>query len=576
MINRFTALLSALSGVLIGSPIAKYAPVSENAFDVGTTNVFYDLACLHGDTDGDGALSDSEYSSFSIDSLAPDSSKMENDSFRFLGFLPASNGRMFFYSWTKGSLQDSSTSYLLSYRDSVTPDSSGTGYINDALKYAQSTFVNQYVGTSGYFTKFRFDYNYPSQSTYRIKAEHFRAENNGSAFVDEEISRDGELFYDSSYATENAVALYFGKNTYSITGIIDGYLAVEDQSSSLFPNPYKGDDGIESASELSYFFFNFDDSSYSVDDIESVSYRGNKRTYTANIMSHGFYAANTYGTSESQGNSIFYTGTYQDLIDNPGNASQADRGGANNSKYADYKDFASDVSVESFSGTTKHGIGTVIQTDTKNYVLWKSVIRRQSSFDSIVKIADVDKNYSGDDYANFRSFIKAGDHTSYTWAYLVTDSVSGDAPYNKRTKLSHTLYESLDETKINFPYSYSVQQIYDTKTLCHDYEEVVTLFMHVVKDDQTYRINVINNPQSVRKYYLVGYPAPTLADIVGEKTREWWEDIADWFGNLWENNQKVFWILIAVACVVVLMIIWGFIVRLVRWAKGEPRYRNRK
>lgn len=571
MINRFTALLSALSGVLIGSPIAKYAPVPESAFDVGTTNVFYDLACLYGDANGDGKLSDEEYTSFSIDSLAPDSSKMESESFRFLGFLPATNGRMFFYSWTQATLQDSNASYLLSYRDAVTPDSSGSGYQNDTLKYAQAAFVNQYVGTSGYFTKFRFDYSYPSQTNYRIKAEHFKAEKNGSPFVDEEINRDGELFYDSSYATENAVSLYFGKDTYSITGIIDGYLAVQDQSSSLFPDPYKGGDGIDSAMELSYFFFNFDDSSFSVDDIESVSYRGNKRTYTANLMSHGSFSANSSGTHMTEGVSVFYTGTYKDLINNPGNASQTSRGGYENSAWATYVDHATDVSVASFSGTTKHGIGTVTQKDTKDYGLFTSVIRRKSSFESIVKVTDVDTKYPGDDYKNFRNFIKEGDHSRYTWAYLVTDAVEGQAPYDTRRKLAHKQVATLNEVNRAFPYTHSYDSIYCTTTLCHDYEEVVTLFMHVVKDDKSYQIKVINDPQSVRNYYLIGYPAPTLADIVGTRTKQWWEDIADWFGNLWEKNQKVFWILIAVAGVVVLMIVWGFLVRLVRWAKGGSR-----
>lgn len=570
MISRFTAFLSVLTGLTVGSPIARHAPVPETAFDVGATNVFYDLACLKGDANGDGKLSDSEYSSFRIDSLAPSSSRMEDEDFRFLGFLPADRGRMFFYTWTPSSLEDSSASYLLSYRDSVTPLSSGDGYANDNLKYAQSVFVNQYSGTTGYFTKFRFDYAYPSQDTYRIKAEHFTAEAKGSR-ISQDIVRDGELFFDSSYTTENAVSLYFGKDTYPITGIIDGYLAVEDQTSSWIYCPVTGGDGVNSALELSYFFFNFDDKAFSVDDIESVSYQGKKRTYTAHLYSHGYsWTDMDSGAFDfSNGVSSFYTGTYRDLVENPGNASLQSRRGEGNKEYATYKDYASDVSVEAFQGTTEHGIRTIMQKDTVHVIFSSEVIRRQSSFDSIVKIADVDSKYPGDEYSNFRNFIKESDHTTYTWAYLVSDAVSGDSPSDTRTKLDHSQVKEIER-----PLDGSIQRvdtIWETKTLCHDYEEVVTLFMHVVKDDQHYRISVINNPQSVRKYFLVGYPAPTIADIIGIRAKEWWEDIAEWFGKLWEKNRTISIVILAVIAAVIFLFVCGLVVRLVRWAKGGSR-----
>ena len=116
-----------------------------------------------------------------------------------------------------------------------------------------------------------------------------------------------------------------------------------------------------------------------------------------------------------------------------------------------------------------------------------------------------------------------------------------------------------------------VDTIWETKTLCHDYEEVVTLFMHVVKDDQHYRISVINNPQSVRKYFLVGYPAPTIADIIGIRVKEWWEDIAEWFGKLWEKNRTISIVILAVIAAVIFLFVCGLVVRLVRWAKGGSR-----
>lgn len=67
----------------------------------------------------------------------------------------------------------------------------------------------------------------------------------------------------------------------------------------------------------------------------------------------------------------------------------------------------------------------------------------------------------------------------------------------------------------------------------------------------------------MRSVTTIGYPAPTPAEVVIDAIA----DPSNW--PEWLRNLVI--VLLCVVAVVLFMILWGFLVRLVRWAKGKKR-----
>lgn len=568
-----TALLSTVLGLQLGLPVSHaFFANSQSVYDPLTYNVVYDLKALYGDSDGDGKLTEQEYQDFDIDRLAPEEGALDQ-SFRFLGFNPASDDRMVFYLFSDSDrITADDAVYLLSYRNSVTPSSDGQGYQNDVVKYSSATLLNTYSSVRGTFCKFLVSDYVPMKNgdSMRIEAVSFQEMSGGKTVLEKSID-DSELFYSSDYSS-GILNTYFAGHTYRITGVVDMMLATTEQVSSqshfFFIPLEEKQTYVSEAREIPYFFFDFDDSEFKVDEIQSVTYQ-----YYMNYFTHTHYYRSTISMKDgkfgdpSSGWEGIYTGRYGDTQETlegykyDVKLGEVDKTGYDDLTWTTYSDRADVYRTEFRKATTHSGITEIRQTD--KLVGWGDIspVVRKYQIGNIVNVANLDSDFpESETTSEFRKFIKADDHLKYSWAYGILDS-----DYRRKV----TGQDTVQTTNVyNFGLlTAETNSIYRTTTDCHQPKDnsIVTLSMHVRQKDRDFDINVINDPQSVRKVYMVGLPAPSVTEfIVNDITA----DISNWLtSNPW------IW---AIAGFVVLMIILGFIVRLVRWAKGGSKKRNRR
>ena len=76
--------------------------------------------------------------------------------------------------------------------------------------------------------------------------------------------------------------------------------------------------------------------------------------------------------------------------------------------------------------------------------------------------------------------------------------------------------------------------------------------MKVAKDNEYYNLNVISNPKSVRKNYIVGYSAPGIIDIINKE-----------FNSFFKEYGWVVWIILG-AIILLLIGLLGTIFRPVK------------
>jgi hypothetical protein len=577
MLSIHGAFLAVLLALGAGSGIsnAVQANASAPAYDPVKTNVNYDLAVLFGDTNKDGKVDENEYDSFDINTLAPNAGSADV-SFRFLGFRPL-DGKMVFYVYSLASLQtldpdtgiwhSNSYAYTFSYQNSVQSNASGTGYDGDDPINVVPVICNSYRGTTGCFSKFVID-PYDSRTPgpdYRINALSMKAIDNATrstVFYSDIVG--GELLYNSSYLNSDAVSEFFSSKTYSLSGVLDGCLAVDQSVTTpegkIFWIPYGNSAHYTSALELYYFFFNFDDVNFNVSDVTSVTYRYNQLTWNYGHFSHYFYndVGGQTGTLDDGISTLSYDKSLLSIAQGRSDSVHLwDQLG--NGKTVKYSDDLTGFSSVSKTGKTDKGEIKVTETSTaKGFWLYHTPIVRDYSLAKIVNVANVDKDYPGDDKLFFRNFIKgtgsdeaminsmagASDHSSYHWAYCVTE------PDWIRSTSSVTVNDNPPVWNTNpdgSVYLFANGVIEGkTTTVCHQPDMLTTLSMNVVTPDGAYSIKTINNPATVRKNYMIGYAAPTLGDFVAN-------DITKWF----ENNP---WIWAVLALVIVILVVVLFAV----------------
>lgn len=543
MIGLRTFLLSLMAGLMTGAPISDAAFVNTDtgsSIDAARSNVFYDLACLYGDEveyggNGDGALSDSEYASFDINLLAPESDDLLTD-FSPLGFLPDSDD-IYFYAFHKlpfttlsGGRQVSlGYSFSLSYENGIEISEDGSSYLDNATKVSSLTLINTYHGNSGYFTKFQIDdfvFNY-DDGTMRVKPLSFSARNSAGVRIlscnFENTGSDAyEFWYKDSDSYQNIVSSFFDRDTYEIEGVVDGYLTSAEQYTRggffIFSPSYGTN--ITKMYENYFFFFSFSDSSFSVDDIETISYRYELVTY--NAVDYGSFYYDTSGNKT--GDVTNFQTVYQ------GKNGQTANADASRSDFSElhvttlthnlsntyYNGYTETVSRESVSDTTSAADTEqvdLVQTDYMQSLFNHKAIKRASSFKGIVDMSKIDETFPDDEvlettdgtessWAFFKNFLKQDDHTSYDWAFALS-------PDTYSREITSTTQQSFYD---DYPFltGQTSAELVTVTSQCHDLEEVVVLTMSVVVDGVGQDIKVWNNPQSVRKYYAYGYEAPSL------------------------------------------------------------------
>lgn len=531
-----------------------YANSQASAVSIDQTNAYYDLASLYGDTDHDGVLSSEEFNNFNPEKLNLHTDKRET----WLGWIPTET-KTYFYFFSRGTtspwtssddLQEATKkatdwTYKISYLDSVKQDSDGN-IIEGSGSVADAKFINFYHGSDGFFYKFSFDYTIPEGDTHRLQPVSLTGSGDGKNPSLSVTDGEGELWFDNSYQTENAVTKYFGYDSVTLDAVMDMYLAVEEQDNKYGFTRFCGTDMLASsttvkkAREITYVFFSFP-SGYSVDEVRWVSWSGILDTYRAHKTDYSEMVL--LNTTHSPSESI-YGGRKADLT----NTYEADGGKT-------VRDYAENVSSEVRKGKTKAGdSGSVMQEDTSSYYFFKSRKVRKSYYTDIVDMKTVDSRYTGDEWKNWRTFIDSKDHKDYDYAYRLNDDLH-------RTFVSSTNL-NIRESGWRGIAQYN-RWYYDVITECHEYHDVLTLMLDVVKDNEEYTIRTIHDPLSVRSVTTIGYPAPSAAEVVIDAIA----DPSNW--PEWLRNLVI--VLLCIVAVVLFMILWGFLVRLVRWAKGGSR-----
>ena len=540
-------MLSLMTGLTIGNGVSKTLyENSESPNDPCKFNAYYDLACLYGDSNGDNVLTDDEYLKFDINSLAPKKELMEDTDFKFLGFNPFDEKDMGFYVFTDASLSKYDSVYL-NYVNGVTISTSSEEskkYSDDVVVISNAKFVNEYHGSSGYFSKFNITDYTPKilEGNMRIAAKNISCYVGSEKKEEFDIKAGGELLYNSSAyytadQTTNPISLYFGTKTYSITGDCYEMLAKLEEKTSPSGNVFFIPTGtnafVTKAKEIFYYFFSFDDASFNPDNITSVSYS----CQLINFEQTSYYGKYDLPTASSGSNEPrIYSGLYKD----------ADSGHLNVplSKYESkqYNYFSKLKSKEPFSATTTQRTEEYTQTDTEASIIpwnkYQPIIRKYKT-STIFSTSDYENQFSGDDYSNFRTFISnsissgAEDNHQYKWAYAVENE-----DWIREVSSQNSNYWTGAAYQGG---RYPTETVSETVTNCHEIDQLVTLMMHTVTDGVGCDIKVFNNPASVKKVFMVGYPAPSLMDFLIN-------DISTWL----KNNQ---WIWIAVAGIALLLLI---------------------
>lgn len=535
-----------------------YANSQASAVSIDQTNAYYDLASLYGDTDHDGVLSSEEFNNFNPEKLSLHTDKRET----WLGWIPtATKTYFYFYShgssspWTSSDdLQEAKKkaeewNYRITYQDSVKQDSDGN-IVEGPASSAKAEFVNFYHGAEGFFYKFAFDYAVPEGGTHRLLPVSFSGSSGSRNPSFSVTDGEGEFWFDNSYQTENAVTKYFGYDSVTLDAVMDMYLAVEDQTTNYGWQRYCGADfftsntNITKAQEITYVFFRFPEG-YSVDEVKYVNWTGVLDTYDAHKID---YIENV-GTTTTHGlNKSIYSGRRADLTS---------RYDADDGKTV--FDYSESVSSERKTGRTKAGdSGTVMQEDTASYYFFKDHKVRKSYYTDIVNMKTVDSRYTGDEWKNWKTFIDSGDHKDYDFAYRLNDDLHRSFISSTYTGVKKTGWAGILPDTI---------QYFELVSSCHEYRDVITLSMDVVKDNQDYTVKTIHDPLSVRAVSTIGYPAPTPAEVVIDVIA----DPSNW--PRWMQILAIF-----LACIVGLVVL-VFVVRFLRWvfrSLRDRRYYYRK
>ena len=534
MISARGALLAGLVALNFGGVSSKVLQEqSESPFAPLKFNVYYDLACLNGDSDGDGILTDSEYKNFDINALAPKAELMEDTSFKFVGFLPVDESNMVFYVFTKADV--SANSVFIKYVNGVMPSADGSCYTDDILQISTAHYLSEYKAATGYFSKFVIENYVPKsyEGDMRVSAKSVQVYKGVDLEVEYECNGDGaELYYNESNAySKNAVSTYFGSKTYGISGDAYMNLFITGQVSEdyhIFFVPIAKNVFTTEAKEVTYFFFSFDDTSFRPDEITSVSYSCQLRTYEqtsyycCKVDTAGL-ATTITGSNEPR----IYGGLFADSDD-----------GLLDFFGKKYEYSNETKSVKTVNKTVSDRVEEIRQIDTMHDVWAKhQPIISSYRLSTMVDVDSYETDFQGAAYEPFRTFIKSSidsgkeDGKTYQFAYAIEDdswvrSVSSN--------------EIVDGQSSSFGQGSTVSNVSKCVSECHEPDQIVTLFMHTVTDGVGNDIKVFNNPASVKKVFMTGNPAPSLFDFVSN-------DISTWF-----KQQSWIWIVVAVLAVILL------------------------
>lgn len=559
-------LIAAVSlGLSLGSGSSKVLMANETtANNPLSYNVYYDLACLYGDSNSDGVLTDSEYLNFNINSLCPSPSMMENTDFKFLGFNPIDESHMCFYVYTNLDLKTFDLiklNYVNGINEAVDSDGDPC-YSDDTIVTSNAVLNSEYQVVFGYFSKLVINDYQPKEDDgdMRICAESLYCYTESTLSDDFSIDYGGELFYNKSayYSapyTTNPISEYFGTRTYEITGDLYGMMATTRQNTTASGSVCFIPTGTESypteAKEVYYYFFSFDDSSFNPEYITSVSYSCQLLTFTQKSY---YGEIDSFTTTVGNKSPRIYQGTYADS--NSGKLTVH----LNQSDNAYYYFSSSLKKSENYKTTTAKRVEEITQTDTRNVWLKHKPIIRKYKLSTIVNTGTYSSDFSGDDFANFRGFVSdcissgSSKNRSYQWAYAVENDDW------KRTLVSCDNYWT---GTCYYGGRNCTETVSQSITTCHEPTELVTLMMHTVTDGVGDDIKVFNNPATVRKNFMVGYKAPKLIDFVSN-------DISSWI----KENTWIWWV-IGIAALLVLIILMnvfppilkaiGFVFKAIWW-----------
>lgn len=564
MLNSKTLVCSVLAGLAFGGSASRILrEQSESPYDPRRFNVYYDLACLYGDTDSNQILSDDEYRNFDIDSLVPSSGLGQDGSFRYLGTVPyPSMSSVFVYLFSSSPLDDcqsgsegiydyssSTYSYSLSFKDSFVVSSDSNSYVNDGPHTSSLALVNFYRTGSGTFYKFSLDgYSAPSNPDgFRFKpvvldvrladASIFKSFQfgNGNEF---------ELLYDSDCEKSDCLFDYFDEKTYEIDARQDLWIAPTSSLLSyhnVWLFPYNQKEDIQEARELFYVFFSFKNASFQPYKVKKVWWHSNLLSFTAHDYVHS--SGSVFGP--------FSFGGYSDSGVYKGSSKTPSVNYKFNGK--EYNSFLDDKELSSISGSTDDSDQFL---DCKFNSLGHQVILRRFNWKNIVRMSDVNgiPVADGDDTdpnRPFKEFMESGDHMSYQYAYCI----SSDSMVRKiaGVKTVDSSRQCLDIYGTSWSYDYTGR----VDSSCHDLTGTVTLAMTVVDNGGTYDIKVANNPLSTRKVYLIGMPAPSLIDFIVADISKFLADNGGWL-----------WPLVVAILLVGLLLLLGFIPSVWRFFAG--------
>ena len=498
--------------------------------DPVATNVYYDLACLYGDADGDGALSKEERDSFEIDSLAPEGLLGEDTGFKFLGFYPTSD-EMLFYVWTPFRIDDavpedgfaSSYSYIFNYQNSSVVDlGSASGYSGDIVRTCNPTFCNSYQAADGVFSKFAVEDYVPSRNgdgLMRIKAKELRVlDSSGGEILSADVGDGSELIYDDSVVDEDPMFRYYEENVYQIDVVTDCFLSTSKQEAEgfgfLFWNVVTGH-GVKEANEITYVFFNFP-GDFQPDQIKEVNWACVVTDFT---QTHYY----SYQRADPNDSDIsIYDGKVSDPQGSLRIPDRDEVSGTNVNTWGDvdwgetFEDAIFVDSTRSLRGTTTAGTMVFEQEDTP---FWDSgdVVRRYNTIETIVRMSEVGSLPDTEEYGNFKEFMESSDHLDYQWAYAITD------PSLVRSIVSDTSLGSYHFGPSSNPSTYVHRRV----TRGHELSGIVTLGMTVVEEGREFDIAVMNDPATVRDNFLIGFDSPWPEGIYLDPSIPEW---AVWLG----------------------------------------------
>ena len=527
-----------------------------------------------------------------------------DSSFSFLGILPVSNNQVYVYTYTKE--QISSTyidggyfkysskdwEYGLSYFNS--PELVDGQYVNTIPKTSTMKFINELgLGKDGYFSKFIIEDNQiikqseeakTSDGYYsmRIKPERFIATFKGKPNLDKKIETY-ELSFDSNYwNNENRMKnTLFNEKTIKIEdAAIDGFLASKDNEFgglgvNLLFNTISAKEAIQtnSAYEYYYYFFNLED--FDPDSILSVTYNyvpvdwtytsyNVENTTKANYMFGINLAEAVLNTTARRGITALTRTDAKKIVDeikgepfytkDAGKSSEekfylsySERVGSRVTNTVNFdEDFTVDVNVPDYKKSVKH----TRKVNIKSIVNIKNVDSELSE----KELLD-DNNTTYDLNSQLRSFLKGEydenvyalykdvDHMNYHWAFLITQD----------NWVREAKYEQIDEYRSSLDWLFRILtgNVYDRfdrankiTSTCHEPDGVLVTYMKVAKDNKEYNLNVISNPLSVRKNYIVGYNAPGLIDIILKAVN-----------SFFKEKGWIFWLILAAVILLVLGIL---------------------